>query len=202
MRFPVKNVFACSLIALSLGLTGCLTDSKDDETVVTVSWSADTTLNVGAQAHATLGTAIDLDGKKVLLSAAVNDSANSFANLRSVDILFAYSGATLDSIRLMTPKAAKVAGDVALALNYRDSVINAQTTKFVKVTAADTVSWTAGKAKFDSDTTAQKTSSVVAAGDLFVVKTTLNNYILVKVGAFTGAAASTTTGLTIKLKGL
>jgi hypothetical protein len=198
-----KKIFALSLIALSLGFTGCLTDDEDEDPIVTVAWTADTTLTVGAQGHLTLGTAIDLDGKKVLLSAAVNDSSSNFANLRSVDILFAFSGpGANDTLRLLTPKAAKVAGDVGVAANYRDSVINANTTKFVKVTT-EPANWDAGKVAFDSAaTTAQVTSSVVAANDMFVVKTTSGNYVLVTVGAITGAGGTASTGLTVNLKGL
>src|SRR5690606_23903139 len=59
IQFATKTL-AASLIALSLGLTGCLTDSKDDdkEPEVTTPWTADSALTVGAQGHLTLGTAV------------------------------------------------------------------------------------------------------------------------------------------------
>jgi hypothetical protein len=47
MRFVSNKVFACSLLALSLGLTGCLTEDKDEEVLKITSQPASVTAALG-----------------------------------------------------------------------------------------------------------------------------------------------------------
>lgn len=201
----MKNMFttkilAASMMALSLGLTGCLTDSKDDEepAPTPVAWSSDSILNVGAQGHLTLGTAIDLDARRVMTSAVVNDSSNAFANQRSIDLLFVFSGG---ATKLMSPVAAKAATDIPLADNYRDTVIF--NTKFVNAVAAP-ANWTEAKTAYDAaDSTVLVNSATVSAGQNYIVKTNLNDYVVITIGTIANGTANTaSTALTVKVKAI
>lgn len=187
IQFATKTL-AASLLALSLGLTGCLTDSDDDDKVdppVTTPWTADSTLSVGAQAHATLGTAVDLDTRRVLLSAAANQAQDS------LDVLFAFHGG---SFVLIAPRTAKDSG-ISVANNYDTAKV--KYTQFVKV-ATEPANWEAGVAAFDSG--AKVSYAPIAANDIFVVKTTENNYVLVTIASVTGTTSSGSGTLTVNLK--
>lgn len=186
-QFATKTL-AASLIALSLGLTGCLTDSKDDDDkdpVVTTPWTADSVLTVGAQGHLILGTAVDLDHRRVLLSAAANAAQDS------IDVLFAYHGG---AFVLIAPRTAKDSG-ISVANNY--DITKVQYTQFVKVDT-EPANWEAGVAAFDAGT--KVSYAAIAANDVFVVKTTEENYVLLTVSSVTGTDNTGTGTLTVNLK--
>ncbi len=186
IQFATKTL-AASLIALSLGLTGCLTDSKDDDKdpVVTTPWTTDSVLTVGAQGHLTLGTAVDLDNRRVLLSAAANVAQDS------IDVLFAHHGS---AFVLIAPRTAKDSG-ISVANNY--DITKVQYTQFVKVDA-EPANWEAGVAAFDAGT--KVSYSAIAANDMFVVKTTEENYVLLTVSSITGTDNTGSGTLTVNLK--
>jgi hypothetical protein len=187
IRFTTK-LLAASLMTLSLGLTGCLTDSKDDkdpDPIVTL-WTTDSTLTVGAQA-AVPGTAVDLDLRRVLLSAAANAAQDS------LDVLFAYHGG---SFVLIAPRTAKDSG-ISVAASYDTTKV--KYIQFVKVTT-EPANWEAGVAAFTAGT--KVSYSAIAANDMFVVKTSLDNYALVTIASITGSSATGTGTLTVNLKGM
>ena len=186
IRFSTK-ILAAGFMALSLGLTGCLTDSKDDEKTVTTSWTTDSTLNVGAQANTSFGTAIDLDKRRVLLSAAANLAQDS------LDVLFAYHRS---SFVLIAPRTAKDSG-ISVAAGYDTSKV--KYTKFVKVATAP-ANWEAGVAAFAAGT--QVSYSTIAANDMFVVKTTDSAYALVTISSITGTSNTGSGTIKVNLKGL
>jgi hypothetical protein len=191
-KFSVGGMFLGALVlASSLTLTGCLTDDKEDEPPAGVhtNLGAETTVSVGAQGHATLGTAVDLDTKTVLLSAAANAAQGT------IDVLFAYSGS---AFKLMSPIAAKAAGDVALALNYNSSEL--KVTEFVKVSAKPADSEAAAKAFSDAAT--KLTSSTIAAGDKFVVKTGLGKIVYLSVTSIAGAEKNAAADLALAISAL
>jgi hypothetical protein len=181
------KILAASLMALSLGLTGCLTDSKDEEEeeVVTTAWTSDSSLTVGAQANATLGTAVDLDKRRVLLSAAANLAQDS------IDVLFAYHRS---SFVLIAPRTAKDSA-ITVAANYDTTKV--KYTQFVKVTT-EPANWEAGMAAFTAGT--KVSYSAIAANDMFVVKTTENAYVLVTVSSITGTNNTGSANLVVNLK--
>jgi hypothetical protein len=160
---------------------------------VNVPWPAEQTLAVGAQGNPTLGTAVDLDLAAVLTTAQVN--LNSYAALPSVDILFAFSVGTL---QIMTPAAAKDAGDVPLAVNYPDA--NITLTDFIPVTAKPASQIAAEEAYMAA--TMKYTSADVAAGDMFVVLTSDGNYAYVKVDSITGSGNTAATNLVVTVSSL
>lgn len=194
MRFN-KKIIALGLLAASFSLTGCLTDDDGDKkggnTDSTYAWTEGTTVTVGAQADTAHGSAVDLDVPRVLKSAAANNAQDS------LDVVFAYGKVGADSTFLLaSPRSAKDSG-IALAANYDTSKV--KRTEFVKVATAP-ANYTAGVAAFEAGT---KTSyAKIAANDLFVVKTTLNNYVLVSVTSITGTGKAGQGSLNLKLKGL
>jgi hypothetical protein len=112
-----SGLLAVLVLVSGTALTGCLTDdgkdsgAKSDSTL----FGAETMFMVGAQANTTLGTAVDLDSKKALLS----DDAKKAQG--TIDLLFVYSG---DGLQIASPVAAKEAGDVPLAAAYDNAQIH------------------------------------------------------------------------------
>lgn len=190
-KFSVGGMFIGALVAGSaLTFTGCLTDDKEEEPVGThTALGAETTVSVGAQGHASLGTAVDLDTKTVMLSAAANAAQGT------IDVLFAYSGG---AFKLMSPIAAKAAGDVGVAANYTSADL--KVTEFVKVSAKPADSEAAAKAF--SDAASKLTSSTVAAGDKFVVKTGLGKIVYLSVVSIAGAEKNAAADLALAISAL
>ncbi len=186
-------VAGCFLVVSTTTLTGCLTDDKKD-TVTKVDPAKHTPLNaeamlsVGAQGHASLGTAVDLDNKTVMLSAAAN------AALGTIDVLFAYSGA---EFKLITPIAAKAAGDIGVAANYVSADL--KVTEFVKVSAKPLDSEAAAKAFTDGT---KSTSMKIAEGDMFVVKTGMGKIVYLKIKSIAGAEKAAAADLTLAISAL
>lgn len=181
------------IIGSSFSVTGCLTDDDGDKDTTTTTTktplSAESNVSVGAQGHASLGTAVDLDTKTVLLSAAANAAQGS------IDILFAYSG---NALKLMSPIAAKAAGDVGVAANYTSADL--KVTEFVKVTAKPADSEAAAKAFTDGAT--KLTSYAVAEGDKFVVKTGAGKIVYLTVKSIAGTEKNAAADLTLAISGL
>ncbi len=194
----VKKILAGGLIAGSFmmlsttTLTGCLTDDKkDDDTVATgthTALGAEATISVGAQGHSTLGTAVDLDTKAVLLSAAANAAQGT------IDVLFAYSG---NAFKLMSPIAAKAAGDVGVAANYKDADL--KVTEFVSVAAKPADSEAAAKAFSDGT---KMTSATVKEGDKFVVKTGMGKIVYLTIKSIAGTEKAAAADLTLAISAL
>jgi len=185
IKFATKTL-AASLIALSLGLTGCLTDSDDkDEEPATTAWTTDSALTVGAQGHLTLGTAVDLDTRRVLLSAAANQAQDS------LDVLFAHHGGAFVLIAPLTAKDSAI----SVANNY--DITKVKATQFVKVDT-EPANWEAGVAAFDAGT--KVSYAAIAANDMFVVKTTEENYVLLTVASIDGDDSEGSGTLTVNLK--
>jgi hypothetical protein len=192
--FSTKRIAFTGLLAMSLAFTGCLTDDdepEDDPQVVSTPWGSATDVSVGAQGHASLGTAVDLDGKKAMLSAEVNAAGG----LEKVDLLFVHSGG---SHKLMTPVAAKEAGDVTLAANYVASRM--KVVQFVSVSVKPTDS-EAGMKAFN-DASSKLTSATAAQGGKFVVKTGESKYAYVEVKSLAGSEKNAAADLTIAISGL
>ncbi len=192
-KISVGGMFIGAMVLVSsFSITGCLTDSKKDtpaDTAKHTPMGAETTVSVGAQGHATLGTAVDLDTKTVLLSAAANAAQGT------IDVLFAFSGGAL---KLMSPIAAKAAGDVGVAANYTDASL--KVTEFVKVTVKPVDSEAAAKA-FTAGA-AKLTSTAVATGDQFVVKTGAGKIVYLVVKSVAGTDKNAAADLTIAISAL
>lgn len=180
------GILAAGLMALSLGVTGCLTDDGDDD-AVTTPWTTDSTLTVGAQGNATLGTAIDLDKPRVLLSAAANLAQDS------LDVLFAYHRG---SFVLIAPRTAKDSG-ITVAANYDTTKV--KYIQFVKVATAP-ANWEAGMTAFDAGT--KVSYSAIAANDIFVVKTSESAYALLTISSITGTDGAGSGAIKVNLKGM
>ncbi|MCD6024482.1 MAG: hypothetical protein K0Q91_1398 [Fibrobacteria bacterium] len=150
-----------------------------------VAFTAADTLTLGAQANAVLGSAIDLDSGKVWNSTVAN------ANQAKIDLVYLYynSKATLNGAK--TARDSGIVYNINLTNTY--SAGQVKDIKLVKVTAKP-----ATLAIADSlyNSGAKVGSTVVAAGDKFVVKSTENNYQYVEIRSVAGTTAGTA-GLSI-----
>ncbi len=183
-----KKILAVGFLAgcmmtLSTSLTGCLTDSKTTAVSDSTPMLAEQTLMVGAQGNTTYGSAVDLDAKKVLLSSAANAAQSS------IDILFVYSGGNL---QIMSPVAAKKAGDVNLAANYdttqiKDTQFAAISTKPVSSQAADTIFSQTYKVDYD----------YAFEGENFLVKTGNGKLVFVNITSVNGNDSTASAEFTI-----
>ncbi len=147
---------------------------------------ATVSLDVGSNDNATLGSSVDLDGGVVWLSAAAKN------NVSKIDLCYSYSGTT-SSDKVGSPSWAKTSG-----FSYATTWDNPPSTTMIKVSKTS--------AEFDAITTKEavealwtgtaESALVVAAGDVFIVKTTENVYALVRVETQTAGA---TGKITIKV---
>jgi hypothetical protein len=185
MRFDsIKSLAVVGIVSVGFLVNGCLTDDKKEpakdpvKVDSTHALAAEKTLNVGAQGNATLGSSLELDTGKVYLSAAAN------ANLDGVDLVFMYygSGYHIDNTESAKAAANAATPKINLADNWLDAKLNGN--EFVKVTTkpanqeAAVAAWGTGS---------KLSSSMVAAGDMFVVETTDGEYTLITVSAVTGS---------------
>lgn len=180
-----KKILGISMLAIPLTmsttLTGCLTEDEDDDTTgggTQTAWPTEITLNLGGQAHPTLGTVAELDTGKVYTSAIAN------ANLSSVDAVFLYYGAAWHIDNTKSAKAAGIANSINLTNSYPDASV--KDNKFVKVSAKP-ANQEAGKTAFAAGP--QIATSVITNGDMFLVNTTGNKIVLVTISSVTGVAS-------------
>jgi hypothetical protein len=178
-----KKILGISMLVLPLTmtatLTGCLTEDEDDDSTggTETAWPSEITLNLGGQAHPTLGSVAELDTGKVYTSAVAN------ANVSAIDLVFLYytGGWHIDNSK--SAKAAGIANSINLTNSYPDAAV--RDNKFVKVTTKP-ANQEAGKAAFNAGT--ELSSSAIANGDMFLVETTGGKLVLVTVTSLTGVA--------------
>jgi hypothetical protein len=169
------------MLASSLTMTGCLTDDKKDppkDTTTHTPLSAADTLTIGAQGHPTYGSVIDIDTKKALTSTEAN------AHQADIDLVFLFYG---NAFHLLDAVDAKAAGkaqtpQINLTNSYDDLLI--QHVDMVKVTTKPADQEAAEKA-FAAATPIH--SSVVVAGDMFLVQSTDGLIALVTISSITGS---------------
>jgi len=187
-KFVAAGLFAGCVLSTGVSLTGCLTsDTKDTPSTTTKTWSADTTIQVGAQGNATLGSAIDLDAKKALLSAAANAAQSS------IDLVFLFSDGEL---QLGSPVYAKTLPDVPLAANYDLTKV-----KDIQLARVSTKPDSLALAVSTFATTPQTNNAVVSGGGSFLVKTGDGRYAYISVDNIQGAGNTASAGITISLIG-
>lgn len=190
-RISVAGLLAGCMLSMNVSLTGCMTDDKKDSTGTTekhTPFGAETTVSIGAQGNATLGSAIDLDTKTVMLSGAANAAQGT------IDLVFVFSGGDL---QLVSPVAAKAAGDVPLAANYDATKIHDTQFGIVSTPPEDSEAAAtiyAGTPKVNS--------VVIFDGGKYLVKTDKGKLALVTVSEVQGTDNTASAKLTIALSGL
>lgn len=186
-----KKILGIGLLCLPLSmtttLTGCLTDDEDDSTdtptdTTKTAWPTEITLNLGAQSHTTLPSALELDTGKAYSSATAN------ANLPAVDAVFMYYGGSFHIDNTKSAKAAGIANSINLTNSYPDASV--KDNKFVKVSSKP-ANQEAGKTAFTNGT--KLATSTIANGDIFVLETTGGKLVLLTVDAVAGTNAGTGT---------
>lgn len=138
-------------------------------------------VTLGAFANPTVGSSVDLDNGEVMLSAAAK-LANS-----GVDIVYTYSDAANGSV-ICSPVYAKESSNIAAF----ESWVSPNDTKFHKVSVNfDAITTSAQIEALYNASQATEKRIVVSAGDVLVVKTDEDSYVLVKIKtAFANSAAT------------
>jgi DNA-binding MarR family transcriptional regulator len=156
---------------------GSVVSNSATLTVTGIAWPASATLTMGAQANATLGSAIDLDSGLVWLSAVANE------NQERIDLVYLYYNGQASLNGALAAKDSGDAYSIPLVANYVEA--NLSDIKMVRVDAKP-LSQEHGRDAFE--TGVQLRSVVVADGDMFVVKTTAGAYAFVEVLEITGTS--------------
>ena len=97
MRFSTNKVFACSLMALSLVVTGCLTEDKDDDVLKITSQPASVTVALGDSATVSVSASGPgpVHYKWIATMGATNDTLNDTTATIKFRVTPDMSGATL-----------------------------------------------------------------------------------------------------------
>ena len=203
-------IAACFMMLSTTTLTGCLTDDKKDADTTTkvdttkkdtakhTMWPTAGSFMVGAQAHATLGSAVDVDAGPtagVLLSAAAN------LNKGKIDFVFAYD-TIASKVTVYNGKGANDAG-IKLAQSWKDDTTtlytNLTSVKFVKVMTAP-ADIEAGVKAYAAGTAAG--SLQVVKGDMFLLMSSMGKLTLVTVTDIGGTAKESTGTLTVSVSSM
>ncbi|MEO7777423.1 MAG: hypothetical protein ABIY63_07825 [Fibrobacteria bacterium] len=171
----------------SFSVTGCLTDSKDKDSTTTPppgthALSTEMALSVGAQAHATYGSVIDIDSGKTWKSAVAN------ANQAGIDLVFLYYGSALHMEDAVAARASGVANSINLTNTY--DVTKIQHVDILMVSTKPT-NQEALETAFDAGSANYVHTSVVKTGDMFIVESTGGKLSLVTITSVSGTEAGT-----------
>ncbi len=195
-KFPRKLVYT-SLVALSIGFTGCLTDSEKDPDPDPTPTETLTSKNVtlGAQT-ASAGSSLDLDGPTVYTMSQL--AANSAA----IDLVFAYSTSASASA-IYSPDAAKngIGGSAGFAFLADLSPANKTDIKPVNDKSKFASTDTPAKLQtlWDSISPVDPGRVLVAKDDVIMAKSNLGKIVIFTVQeVVTGASGSTSLSLKAK----
>ncbi|MBW8889503.1 MAG: hypothetical protein JF616_17245 [Fibrobacteres bacterium] len=167
------------MLASSLSVTGCLTNDNKDTTKTDTSHHTalptGTSVTIGAQGHATYGSAIDIDAGTALTSAQANAAQST------IDLVFLFYGGAFHLEDAVMARASGVANNINLTNSY--DVTKIQDVDMVKVTTKP-ADQEAAKAAFTAGTKIH--GSTVAQGDMFLVMSTGGKLALVTMSSITG----------------
>jgi hypothetical protein len=198
-KIVAAGFLAACMMSASVSLTGCLTDNKKDTTAVYVDtskhdsakhtpWGPETVIQAGAQGNTALGSAIDLDTKKALLSNA------ALAAQGTIDLVMIYSDS---SLQLTSPVFAKAAGDVPLATAYDATKIH--DTQIARISTKPEDSELAAST---FEQTPKLNNSFLFDGGAYLVKTDKGKIAYVGVSNLQGDGSTASATFTISLSGL
>lgn len=141
-----------------------------------------TTVTAAAQSSNAAGSAIELDGPPTGAGPTVYTVSQAIANSAEIDLLFVFSA---NSFQLMSPLEAYNTSGITIANGYSSW----NDIKMLKVAARPANQELAGE-MFNSAGTALVGKSTVAVGDMFIVYTSAQNWVLVTVTSILGTGAS------------
>jgi hypothetical protein len=190
-----KKIVAAAIVggcvmSTGVSLSGCMTDDTKDSTATVekhTPFGAETTVPIGAQGNLSIGSAVDLDNKTVMLSNA------ALAAQGTIDLVFVFADGDL---QLMSPVAAKAAG-IPLAAGYDASKIHDTQFGIVSTPPEDSeagVTIFAGTPKVNDVT--------IFDGAKYLVKTDKGKLALITITDVVGDDNTASAKLTISLSGL
>jgi hypothetical protein len=146
--------------------------------VRSIVWSE---ITLGAHNNAAYGSSADLDNGDVLLAAMAKSSGSG------VDIVYTFSAICSCPI-FMSPLYTKMNSGISAF----ESWIDPNATRFHKISVnPSSLSYAMLPALFDSTKVASEGRIEVSAGEYVIVKTDLNNYILVNLVSADGSSSGT-----------
>ena len=183
-HFNTKNILTLTALSLGLVLSGCLTDSKDDEGGVTVGDSLSVkTVTVGAQQNADYGSSLDIDNMTAYLVAEARTKS------ADIDLIYGVSTAIGAQPAVYSPDTAKYGVGGSNGFTFMQTGFNTTNNTVIKLTTAN----------FDAIDTKEKLDSLwftasptpngrlnIAVGTTFMAKSNLNKTVLIKVNSITG----------------
>ncbi len=185
-----------TLVALSVGFTGCLTDSDDDDKEPEPTVLTSKSVKLGAQTNATLGSALDLDGPNVW---KISDAV---ANSAEVDLIFAFSTAA-NASAIYSPDAAKNGIGGSAGFTFLANMTTANKTEIKRVEDKSKFESTDTQAKletlWESTTVIDPARLLIAKGDVAMAKSNKGQIVLFKIDDVTTSATGTT-DLALKAK--
>ena len=139
------------------------------------------TVTIGSYANPTIGSSIDLDNGQVKAAAAATQNGSG------VDLVCTYS-TSFSAFRIFNPVYARDSSNIGAFSGW----VNPAATSFCKLTGANFDNFTT-KAQIQAQYSAGTAvaSASCAAGDIFVVKTNQNNYVLIKIVSFDQSTTGT-----------
>ena len=184
-HFKTKNILTLTALSLGLVLSGCLTDSKDDDDnnpVVGDSLSVKT-VTVGAQQNADYGSSLDIDNMTAYLVAEARTKS------ADIDLIYGVSTALGAQPAVYSPDTAKYGVGGSNGFTFMQTGFNTTNNTVIKLTTAN----------FDAIDTKEKLDSLwftasptpngrlnIAVGTTFMAKSNLNKTVLIKVNSVTG----------------
>jgi|GEM_PF-5825071 len=172
-----------------LSLRAVVSDGKTSVTsnsvTVTVTYGAGDTLTLGAQGNLTVGSVIDLDSGKVWSSQVAN------ANQAKIDLVYLYYNNIASLNGALAARDSGVKYSINLTNGYNASTV--KNIQLVKVTAKP-ATIAAADSLYEAGTKLR--STVIVAGDKFVVKSSEDVYNYLEVRSVS-ASATGTAGLTL-----
>ena len=184
-HFNTKNILTLTALSLGLVLSGCLTDSKDDDGGIAVADSLTTKLvTAGAQTNATYGSSIDIDN---FMAYTINQAET---REQDIDLIFAFSTSIGGVPAVYSPDTAKYGIGTGNGFDFMADFENPNTTVIKTVTV-----------NFDSINTKEKLDSLwfvgqtvtngrqnIVTGTTFMAKSNLNKTVLIRVNNVTTGA--------------
>jgi hypothetical protein len=181
-RASSSKFLTLGAIALSLALTGCLTDDDDGGNGGNGDPVTTRSVEVGAQDNASIGSSLDIDTFEAYLAAQARPKSGD------IDLIFGNSSATLIGLAVYSPDVAKSGINGSDGFGYMSdwNPVNTTTIKSVdgvvisNITTTDQVD-----SLWDAGTVVANGRLPIAAGDTFLARSNLNKVVLIRVTTVT-----------------
>ncbi len=181
-----RQLLPISILALGFGFTGCLTDDDDDNGDQLTTRDVE----LGAQGNTSLGSSLDADDMTpYLIADAVERAAD-------IDLIFAYS-TEQDVSAIYSPNVAKEGIEgVSEGFPFLAALTPARETPIRNISASQWESVTTEEGlqvAWDAGTQQENGRLAVTAGQVFMIQTSEDRLVMIRVDSIDQGAAGETT---------